>query len=393
MRASLVWPAICDYSSLDTTWLPHGVCQIATEANERGHEVDVLDGRTLGMKGLKSQILATDSEVIGFSVLSAYAGYAKELIEFTRKHREDLLIVIGGIHPTVCDDFDDYDYLVKGEGELTFTDILEGKVDRGIVEGKHPDLAELKAIDRSLVSIDEEPLPGLEKPFATVIIGRGCPHRCTFCYPAERKLFGNRVRMRPAAEVAAELESLKVKSFMIHDDCFTAEREYVREFCGRIHTKGLSWWCQGRADNVVENMDMVREMRDAGLKGMILGHESGDDRVLKSLKKGTSVAQNMESVRFLKSLGVTVWSNIMLGTPEESPSAVINTIAFVQAAQPDLKSITVFTPHPGSELYDVCEERGIIPEHDYSYYNRGKFEEKIVGPDYAFLGWAAQQMQ
>jgi len=125
---------------------------------------------------------------------------------------------------------------------------------------------------------------------------------------------------------------------------------------------------------------------------MILGHESGDDRVLKALKKQATVAQNMEATAFLKALGIITWSNIMLGTPDELPSGVLNTITMVKEMKPDIISLTVFTPHPGSQLYDRCLEEGRIPEHDWEYYNRGRFEPKIAGPDYAFLGWAASQI-
>lgn len=399
MKAHLIWPAFVDFSSLDETWVPHGVCQLATVANLAGHEVDVLDGRTMGKDGIKALLMTTDASFVGISVLSAYAGHAKELMEFVREKRPDIKVIIGGIHPTVePEDFDStkYDYLITGEGEVTFPKILSGEVPEpgpygAIVEGETPDLDTLPAIDRLLVTIAEEPLMGLEKPFATVIIGRGCPYKCNFCYPAERTLFGKRVRYRPVENVVTELESLSVKSFMVHDDCFTAKPSYVEEFCRAIGDR-WTWWCQGRADNVCENIDLVRRMRDSGLRGMILGFESGDDRVLESLDKQATVAENMEAARILKALGVIVWANIMFGTPFEPPSGVINTIAMLAEMRPDTISSTVFTPHPGSALYDYCKEKGLIPEHDYGYYNRGTLEQKIATQDVDFLRWAMAQI-
>jgi radical SAM superfamily enzyme YgiQ (UPF0313 family) len=239
-------------------------------------------------------------------------------------------------------------------------------------------------------------LPGLEEPFATVIIGRGCPYSCTFCQPAERTLFGKKLRYRPVENVVTELKSLGVKSFMVHDDCFTSMRSYVEAFCEVITPLGLTWWCQGRADNVCQHMDLVRRMRDAGLRGMILGHESGDDRVLAGIHKGVTVAENIEATRILKALGIIVWSNIMLGLPVEiePPSAVINTIAMTRAMKPDIISLAVFTPHPGSRLYDDCMAKGIMLKQpgDWTYFNRGRWEPKIAGPDYQFLAWAAGQI-
>jgi len=390
MRATLVYPAFEDYSELDGTWLPHGVCGIATEANARGHQVDILDGRLYPIEDAKRLMGRSDSQLFGFSCLSANMGYALELISFIRENT-DAKIVVGGIHPTVCpEDFPEYDWLVMGEGEITFCDILDGKVEEGVIEGVTPDLAEVLQIDRSLVAIEEKPMHNMEEPFATVIIGRGCPFDCTFCQPAERKLFGRKLRMRPVHSVVDELESLNVKSFMVHDDCFLSSKKYVREFCAAL-PGGLTWWCQGRADLVCDNIDMVSEMRDAGLSGMIIGHESGDQRVLDYLNKGVTVEQNLESTRILNALGVMTWSNIMLGIPNEPPSAAINTIAMIKAMAPQVISTAVFTPHPGSYMYEECKD--IMPEHDWTYFNRGKFEEKLKGVDYNFVAWTAQQLR
>lgn len=391
MKAVLIWPAFADYSSLDGTWIPHGVCQLATCA--RPHQVDVWDGRVMSIDDCKRGILDTKAEVIGFSVITAYKDYARELITFAKRHRPGIKIVVGGIHPSVTEDTLDADYVVKGEGEITFKRILDGEIEPGVIRGEVPDLGTLVPIDRTLVTIPEQPMMGLEEPFATIIIGRGCPHNCTYCQPAERTLFGKRLRLRPVQSVVSEIEGLNVKSFMVHDDCFTSSARYAEEFCEAVKGR-WTWWCQGRADQVVKNPTLIRKMRDAGLRGMILGHESGDDRVLEYMRKGCTARENIESVRILKALGVMTWSNIMFGLPGEPPSAVINTIAMLEEMRPDTVSMCAFTPHPGSELYEYCKENDLMPDDPpQEYFNRGRFEPKIVGPDYLFLGWAAQQMQ
>lgn len=395
MRATLIWPAFEDFSDLDATWIPHSVTQLATEANARGHEVDILDGRLVKFESMKMVLADTKSEVVGISMLSSMVGWGKEVYDWLRVARPDIKIVLGGIHGTVTGDFDNWgaDWLVKGEGEIIFPQILDGSIPEGIHTGETPDLAEILPIDRDLIRIEEKPMPGLEEPFATVIIGRGCPYQCTFCWPAEEKLFGKRVRFRPVNKVVKELESLDIKSFMVHDDCFTANKKYLSEFLDAL-PDGLRWWCQGRADNVCDNLDAVKRMRDKGLRGMILGHESGDPNVLQMINKGVTREQNIEATKILRALEIITWSNIMLGLPGESPSAVLNTISMVHESQPDMTSVAVFTPHPGSHLYDVCREYDLMPENpDWTYYNRGRMEPKIKGPDYAFLSWATQQIK
>lgn len=395
VKALLVWPAFEDFTGLDSTWMPHGVAQIATEANLRGHQVEVLDGRVLKKGGTRNILATTDAEIVGISMISSFVGFASEMVEFIARHRPEIKVVLGGIHPTLYpEDFKEWSYtwLVRGEGEVVFSDILDGKIEPGIVKADPISLSLLSSVDRNLLKKEEQPFWDAKKPFATIIIGRGCPYSCTFCQPAESILFGKRIRSRPVSAVVEELKEIGARSFMIHDDCFTSMRSYVFEFCDAVEEMGVEWWCQGRADNVVNNPDMVIRMKEAGLKGMILGHESGDDRVLEAIKKGTTVSQNLESAALLKSLGIRVWSNLMIGLPAEiePPSAVMNTIEMARKMQPDIISLCPFTPHPGSKLYDYCRDKSLMlrKEGDWKYFNRGAFEPKIKGPDYNFLSWA-----
>ncbi|MCJ7464080.1 MAG: B12-binding domain-containing radical SAM protein [Thermoplasmata archaeon] len=393
MKATLVWPAFHPYvSGPGEAHIPHGIGHIATECIRRGHQIELIDGRVCSMRKALRIIRDTESEVIGFSVLSAFVGYTKELVSFTKKARPDLGIAVGGIHPTVCPrDLPECDWLVQGEGEITFWKILEGEEGRGVVKGVSPDLGELAPIDRNLFKIAEKPLAWVEEPTASVMIARGCPYKCTFCQPAERILFGSRLRFRPVDSVISELEKLNLRSFMVDDDCFTCSPSYVEEFCERIRPLGLKWLCQGRADNIVDNVDLIKTMRDAGLIGMLIGHESGDNEVLNSLEKGTTVEQNIESTMILKGLGIKVWSNIMVGLPGESSAAVMRTLDMVKKMEPDIVSTSVFTPYPGSELADKCVD--LRKSSEEIYYMRGRIEPKIEGPDYKFIAKALRQMQ
>jgi radical SAM superfamily enzyme YgiQ (UPF0313 family) len=308
------------------------------------------------------------------------------------------------------------DYIVTQEGELTFSHLLKAVRDglppqERILRGERPDLDSLPFVDRDLFlqewhrygySLDspEVPfVPELPPPFLTIIAGRGCRYNCNFCQPAERILFGPRVRRRSPQNVIAELRILREKyrfaSFMFHDDTLTEDINWVTEFCQRYVEEGFRqpFFCQSRADIIVRHQDMVRLMAQAGCKGYFIGFESGSDRVLRFLRKGTTRQMNLEAARICHKYGIAIWANYMLGLPTETKEEVKETISMLKEIDPDYYSPAFYTPHPGSDLYDYCLENdlSLITSHDQ--YRRNPTETKIKGQDYGFLTWALQESQ
>lgn len=353
------------------------------------------------------------SNVFGVSVLSANFDFARECIRRIRELKKDSYIIVGGIHPTVSKDEIDADSIVIGEGEIIFSQLL----DRYNRVGKYPggcdvlrneeriDLDFLPFADREIFSpVRELPIGRMAEPFSTIIIGRGCPHFCAFCFPAETKLFGKKVRMRSVENVVTELKELETKyglsSFAIHDDCLTAFPKYCHEFAEakmKVLPKA-TFYCQGRADQIVKWPGMFKELYKAGLRIVSVGYESGSNRVLDFLRKGVTVEQNIKAAEILNKIGIDVWCNLMVGIPTETKSEVIETVQMAQKIkriQPRaILSWASFTPHCGSDLHDYCEEHDlslIKKSVDYRRY----FEPdnpKIKGVDYKFLSWAIGQV-
>ena len=134
-------------------------------------------------------------------------------------------------------------------------------------------------------------------------------------------------------------------------------------------------------------------MADAGLRGYFIGFESGSDRVLRFLRKGTTREINLKAAEVCKKYGIKVWANYMLGLPTETREEVIETISMLKEIDPDYYSPAFYTPHPGSDLYDYCMENdlSLITSHDQ--YRRNPTEVKIKGQDYEFLKWALKESQ
>ncbi len=409
MKATLINPAVA-WDGLDGSWIRHGIGSIAAYAKDKGHDVGLIDLRRMtNHKGIdwdryEKEISRSGSQAFGVSVLSANFDYAKECIERIRKVKPDAKIAVGGIHPSVEPEHSKElkaDIIIQGEGEEAFTAWLEGREE----VYKVPNLDELPYADRELFApLREQPIGFLKTPFHTIIIGRGCPHRCTFCQPAEKKLFGSKVRMRSVENVMVELMQLKdrygLNSFLIHDDCFSAFPKYIDEFieAKNKYLPDVEFYCQARADHIVKRPEMFKALYDAGLRGCLIGMESGSQKILDFLKKQTKVEDNIEATEILSKIGVSTWANLMVGIPTETKLEVLETVDMAKRIKEiDPKAIlswASYTPHPGSDLYTYCEENDLSlvkKSEDYRRY----FEPdnpKIKGVDYGFLAWAVSQV-
>ena len=426
MRVSLVYPGIGGKGfdsigqGMDSGWIGHGLAILAACARDAGHEVNLIDLRALkSWEHFRRIVSRRKPDVVAIGMMSVDYNPAMRCLQIVRETNPAIVTLVGGPHPTIMPDElvknSDIDHIFVGEGEETFPDAL-GKLEQGeqvprVVPGSHPDLDTLPFADHDLF-IDEWRRQGYEltspeapfveelpPPFVTIIAGRGCQYNCSYCQPAERMIFGRQVRRRSVENVLSELRLFRHKynfaSFMFHDDCLTEDREWVLDFCSTYMREGFTqpFFCQSRADIIVKNEDMVALMARAGLRGYFIGFESGSDRVLRFIRKGTKRWQNIEAAKICRKYGISVWANYMLGLPTETKQEVMETLSMLKEIDPDYYSPAFYTPHPGSDLYTYCIEQGLSLIMDHDSYRRNPTEAKIKGVDYEWLAWALEESQ
>jgi anaerobic magnesium-protoporphyrin IX monomethyl ester cyclase len=401
-------------------WIGHGLALLSACAKQAGYDVDLIDRRALrDWEHFREEVRHRAPDVVGFGILSVDFNPAMGGIELVKEINPKAITVVGGPHATLAPDevlaSPSVDHVVLGEGEITFVEMLRkferGEVVERLIQGERPDLDELPYADRDAYLKEwrragydydspEAPLSAeTAPPFVTIIAGRGCRYNCSFCKPGEDILFGKGVRRRSVAHVMGELRELRDKyhfnTLMIHDDCLTEDRQWVSEFCDAYQAQGFAqpFWCQARVDHVVRHEDMIRRMSEVGLSGLFLGFESGSDRVLKFIRKGTSVAKNLEATRICRKYGIRIWANYMLGLPTETEAEIKETIAMLKEIDPDYYSPAFYTPYPGNDLYDYCMEHDLSLIKDHDGYSRNPTELKIKGHDPQFLRWALRESQ
>ena len=407
MKITLVFPGITETGfskakrPLGYAWINHGLCSLSACLKKEKHIVKLIDLRELsGWDDVRSEIENFQPDVVGITSMSVDFDYAIETAKIVKSCKQDIKVVMGGPHPSIMPNEievnQNVDHIIVGEGEISFIKLLDDiekkhKVEK-IIIGEHPDLDNLPFIDRELFNLKESPIERfLGVPFVTLVAGRGCIYNCSFCQPAERKIFGNKVRRRSVANVINELEELRdrynFQSFMFHDDCLTEDRKWIMEFCAAYRRSKFNkpFVCQSRADIICKNEDMVRFMKQAGLAMLLIGFESGNQRVLNFLRKGTKVEMNYRAAKICNKYGIRIWANYMLGIPTETKEEVMDTVRMIHAIKPYRPSPAFFTPHPGSDLYEYCRAKSLSLFESYANYSRSPKEAKIKGVDYIFL--------
>jgi anaerobic magnesium-protoporphyrin IX monomethyl ester cyclase len=185
---------------------------------------------------------------------------------------------------------------------------------------------------------------------------RGCPFRCTWC---AKPIWGNQYLQRNAAEVADEMAFLK-RSFnpdhiWFADDIFGFRVDWVAEFAASVRAAGASvpFTIQTRADLMSERM--AEALREAGCREAWIGAESGSQRVLDAMNKGTTVAEIRVARDRLKAVGIRVGFFIQLGYMGEELDDILATRALIEASRPDEIGVSVSYPLPGTKFYDLVK--------------------------------------
>ena len=394
--------------------IQHGLCSISAYAKSRGFsDIELIDFRKLrNWDEFQKIFKAKNPQVVSIPMRSCDFNTVIKILEIIKKINKKIITVVGGVHPTVAPQeviaLPNIDHIIIGEGEISFTELLqaiqEGRPRERVITGIKPNLDELPFDDRELydykVTISLPNYPGIFKPPMVTMIGsRGCPFRCTFCAPHAKTMFGLPVRFRNPEHIIKELRELKrkynFKSIKFYDYSFTLNPKWVERF-SELYEKekfGAEILAQSRSSLICAHPELLPKLKRIGLKMMMIGFESGSQRVLDFLKKDTAVEQNIKAARLLKENGIMISGSFMLGTPHETKEDVRATIDLVKTIKPHFVSVSYFTPCPGSELYEYCQKNNLSLLKSYDELTTyAPSTPKIKGVDYNYLSEAVEEI-
>ncbi|HSB64964.1 MAG TPA: radical SAM protein, partial [Anaerolineales bacterium] len=335
---------------------PLGICYLASTLMVEGYQVQLLDCTFMNKQQALQQAREARAEVVGIycmvTLLEDCLWFAKQLRPYSQ------FLVAGGPLPT-CDPpafLEDFDVVVRGEGERALVELLKARksgtdlasvpgitIRRVSNNGDHTQAEIITSPDRPFnKNLDDLPFPARQLlpnqdyirfgqkrygyGITTVMSTRGCPFECEFC---SNVIFGGSYRERSAANVVDEIEealSLGYQRISFADDVFTMHKKRVVEFCEEILKRDLHfmWECLARVDSIDE--ETYGEMYRAGCRRVYFGIESGDNAILKLMKKKITVDQARHAVEAAKHAGLEVGAFFILFYPGETDQSVLNTL-------------------------------------------------------------------
>jgi radical SAM superfamily enzyme YgiQ (UPF0313 family) len=204
-------------------------------------------------------------------------------------------------------------------------------------------------------------VPFLLHPFLSLYTSRGCPAMCTFClWPQTHS--GHRWRLRSTDDIVNECRYVQenfpgLKEIFFDDDTFNYQKARTIELCGKLKSLKMTWSCTSR---VTTDYDTLKAMKEAGCRLLIVGYESGDQQILKNIKKGATIDMARRFTANCKKLGLVVHGDFIVGLPGESRESIRKSIDFAKELDVETIQVSIAHPYPGTEFYDHATKNGLI---------------------------------
>lgn len=379
--------------------VPMGVISIAAFLEERGYQVKIIDCRFYKKEQIltfiREEIRQTDC--IGISAMTAQVRHGIQICDFVRSLNENIPIVWGGMHATLfpvqtCQD-EAIDYVIRGEGEYAFIDLLSY-----LKEGK-PHLKDIKGLvykgtNEVQMNPPTEPLDVVKLPRPAyhlldienyikrklidgrivrgldILTSRGCPYRCAFC--VNPFLTHRRWRAVPVERVLEDIEHLtkeyQLNNLWFMDDYFFGRKNRVKQIVEGIIARkyNITWAANIRADNFSSGVvadEFLDLLFKSGCYAFRIGAESGSNDILGLLKKDIKVTDIINAVEQCSKHGIIAMCFWMMGIPGETIDDIKQTLHLIWKLHQinprnPMTSPGVFRPYPGGELYEKCKELG-----------------------------------
>ena len=381
-----------DISSIFNLMPPLGMMSIAAWLESKGIEVELFDCYAFPMptQDTVTRVISKRPDVVGFSCTTSSFLEGYQIANGIKELAPEIKTVFGGAHAcsvgvSLLDNFPAIDFLVIGEGEVTFSELLSSgfrEVDKipgigyrrdgkGVLSGNRPHIADLDALPFPAYHLLPQfpakynlPLFSYPKaPNTSILSSRGCPYHCSYC---DRSVFSRGFRFNSAGYIFEHLKFLNrdfgIRHVFFYDDLFTFDRTRVEELCRLLTDSRLpvTYNCIARLEHIDE--ELVGLLKKSGCWQLNFGIESGDPEILKKHRKYMELGNVHQKLKMVKNSGMRVKGLFMVGLPGEDEAAIRRTIEYALTLPLDEINVTKFTPFHGAPIYRDISEHGEFRE-------------------------------
>lgn len=380
--------------------VPLGLAYISAFLKKHGYAVQLIDMDPMGMdiERLKDKLIQFCPDAVGISFMTLQAEQAHKIASEVKEISNKIVTVAGGIHASSLPKDtlmnSDFDFVVVGEGEETFREMLEflnkGENSYSSIKGlafKKDGQIQINERRKLIANVDLLPFPdrsnlpihkytnsilGKEdnSPVFSILSTRGCPYSCVFC--ASHIIFKRKYRARSVENIFSEIKFLMkrydARNFDFVDDTLTVDKKRLSDLCDLIIEEGsdISWLCNARVDGFDESI--AYKLKAAGCKIVCFGVESGDPNVWKAINKKLNREDILTVHRAAKKAGLTVVSFFMVGNLGESKDSIDKTVQFINEIDSDYPTCSIATPYPGTKMFELGLKHCMIDSYDWSHY-------------------------
>jgi radical SAM superfamily enzyme YgiQ (UPF0313 family) len=385
----------------DTLYYPKWLAHAAGVAIERGHEVDLIDAPAweVDTQYVIDRIVAKGSEAVVCDTSTPSIVNDLRVVREIQAACPGLHIMLVGRHVSALTldtmkHAQHLDYLAVKEYEFTVADWLEALASGASMEAvegmvwrtptgeiaTNPPRTPLHDLDqlpfvtevyKRFLRVEDYFYGHSLHPLVVFDTSRGCPFRCSFCvYP--QTFSGHVMRYRSVANVADEFEYVarelpQVRTVMLEDDTFIIDRDRTLELAQELVRRGnkLPFDSNCRAD-IGGDAELMSELKRAGARLFCVGFESGDQHVLKHMRKGLKLDKAGQFVDACKDAGIMIHGCFMVGNLNETQETMRNTLEYAKSVNPDTAQFFPIMVYPGTAAYAEAKAKGYIETEDYS---------------------------
>jgi radical SAM superfamily enzyme YgiQ (UPF0313 family) len=353
--------------------VPLGVYYVAAALKDSNYDVEILNWHDINASPEKiKEILGEKKpDVIGFSILHGNRWGGLDIARIVKQLDPRVTIVFGGVGATFLWEhflthFSEVDYVVIGEGEHTFLNLVRH------LESAQPEMIEVldglafRKDGRAVRTADAAPITPLDDltdparyfTYPHLSLTRGCAGNCNFC--GSPRFWGRHVRFHSADYFVEQIQRLYQKGthfFYFSDDTFTVNKKRVIDVCKKIIEKELdiTWNAISRVDHV--NEEILFWMRKAGCVQISYGVESGSEKIRNFLQKKITTDTILNAFVLTQRYGIMARAYFIYGCPEESWQTIQETIDLIGQIKPLSTVFYILDIFPGTRLYEDFKQR------------------------------------